>query len=144
MYRRLPQRDRLAAAEAAAAEARRLEHEAKDAAEAFRDAEAEARRADAAPLRAELDALDRPLAEIEQEIAEHLRNAVGVARGFYQRYVATLAKRNAIAGQLSTLGDHARPVQVLAFEAFVLTRLRRFDAEGRSASGAAWAREDAQ
>ena len=123
-------------------EARRREAETKAAAQGLRDAEAEARRAEAAPLRAELAEAERPLAEIEQEITRYIWKALADGHGFHARYVQTLTQRNAVASGLNALGDHEPLTQVLAFEAFVLTRLRRFNGAGRTASGAAWAREE--
>jgi len=136
-------RAKLQAAQQAEQEARRREAETKAAAQAVRDAEVEARRAEAAPLRADLDTCDRPLTEIEQEVSHYIRMALADARGFYRRYVEVLTQRNAVAGRLNALGEPARHVQVLAFEAFVRSRLSRFDDTGRTASGAAWARAEA-
>ena len=132
-------RAKLAAAEQAEQEARQREAETKAAAQAVRDAEADVRRAEREPLRAELHALDQPLAALERDGDAYLHQAVAVARGFHRRYVETLARRNAIAGRLDALGDRPRHVQVLDFEAFVMTRLRRFNDAGRSACGALWA-----
>lgn len=135
------QRDKLKAAQEAEREARRREAETRAAARAVREAEAEARRAEAAPLHAELADLDRPLSEIEAEVVKYLRSTVADGRAIHGRYVEALTHRNAMAGKLSALGDRVPLIQVLSFEAFVRVALRRFDADGRTASGAGWARE---
>ncbi len=134
-------RDRLKAAQEAEEEARRREAETRAAARAVREAEADARRAEAEPLRTELTTLDQPLAEIEAEVTQYLQAGVADARRIYDRYVAALARRNAVAAKLGALGERAPHVQVLPFEAFVLVALRRFDTTGRTASGAGWARD---
>lgn len=133
-------REALLAAQAAEAEARHREQETREAARAVEEAEAAAKRAEIAPLRDALAKATHELATIDVEVTAAIRRALADARELYQRYLAVTARQRDIGDRLAAAGD-PRPIpQALAFEAFVLERLRRFDAAGRSAAGAEWSR----
>jgi hypothetical protein len=82
---------------------------------------------------------------LEAEVREYLRQCVGDARRFHERHRVLKARwRTNIDARraIDPADGFTAGATVQAFEAFVRARVHRFDRDGHSGNGAAWARED--
>lgn len=127
-----------------------LEHEAAGVAArlaaARQRADAEAQRSieeRAAPLRAEEGQLTAAMAALDDRAQTVLREAVAHGRVLHNDYAALVARRTGVRGKIQALiGKTVYDGPPPGFVPFVLSHVGRFDGEGRTGAGPAWAREE--